>query len=207
MGASRMNSVLCAARDDVMSFSTGPERIDHLLGLTIAIRTHGIWPSLVHGDEKQQKLLGNNILKVLANEWKKFFEPCYAQHYQKDDRYREYAKDQCGRLQDMLKSKTEPYAKKHLFNYIRIPRPKKSKSQEENEGVVISLNFDLDDQRNINEADARPAKKKRKKKPTAAMQLVERIGAVKGVAENEVHDSCPELRQKIKSFLQRDGMT
>ena len=53
---------------------------------------------------------------------------------------------------------------------------------------------------------AKPMSNKAKAKAEAE-EFLNRINAVEGVPDNAVYDSCPQLVAKIKTFLQRDGMT
>ena len=52
-----------------------------------------------------------------------------------------------------------------------------------------------------------PRKKSAAEVKLEALQLIQRINAVEGVHESVVYDTCPQVVTKIKSFLQRDGMT
>lgn len=58
------------------------------------------------------------------------------------------------------------------------------------------------------EVSSAPRKKSAAEVKLEALQLIQRINAVEGVHESSVvYDTCPQVVTKIKSFLQRDGMT
>lgn len=56
-------------------------------------------------------------------------------------------------------------------------------------------------------AAAAPRKKTAAEAKAEASRLIERIKAVEGVPEGAVYDTCSQLVAKIKSFLERDGVT
>ncbi|KAL7542598.1 hypothetical protein ACHAXR_012238 [Thalassiosira sp. AJA248-18] len=186
--ACRINAVLMAAAKDVIDIHrTQQERIEHLLGLTMAIKRHGLGPFLCRGNPES----GRAVFAEIAKEWKRFFE-WDPSEYGISDGVREFAKDCCEGVQLMLKPA------KYLFNYIRIPRPNRAKKVQKENATKSG------DKRKA-AADGGTAKKK--KKPSEAMKLIERINSIEGVPEDKVFDSCPEVRAKIQAFLERDGIT
>ena len=66
--ACRMNDVLESAIDDLLSFSDRQERIECLLGLTIAVCNHGMHDFFNRFDPDHGRLL----FKIVTDEWKKF---------------------------------------------------------------------------------------------------------------------------------------
>jgi hypothetical protein len=63
-----------------------------------------------------------------------------------------------------------------------------------------------DDIDNITAAPA-AAKKSKSQVQLEALQLIQRIHNIEGVPNTPVYDSCPQLVKKMKSFLERPGMT
>eukprot|EP00578_Thalassiosira_sp_NH16_P031168 CAMPEP_0181080700 /NCGR_PEP_ID=MMETSP1071-20121207/2707_1 /TAXON_ID=35127 /ORGANISM="Thalassiosira sp., Strain NH16" /LENGTH=325 /DNA_ID=CAMNT_0023162195 /DNA_START=97 /DNA_END=1074 /DNA_ORIENTATION=- len=137
----RMEDVLCAAAEDIFMqdeymfagmrptyVKSAQERIEHLLGLTMAMVRHEMHALLDRGNPERLEL----VLGDIAKEWKKFFEPGKnITVYNVSDDVREFAKDYCGALQLMLKSTDKTHGKgtpKYKFNYIRIPRPAQSRA-------------------------------------------------------------------------------
>jgi len=202
--ASRMNAVLSAAANDILDTPSHHERIKHLLGLTVAIRRHGLVAFLQRGDPES----GRSIFAGIAKEWKKFNEvDLDPSAYNISDDFRKFARDYCEGLQQMLKNAQEThgeYATKYNFNYIRIPRPKRANNAQKENADQSSSSSATSGEKRKSADEGSTAKKK---KPSEAMKLIERISSVEGVPEDEVYDSCPELRTKIKAFLEREGMT
>ena len=162
-----MENVLCAAAEDIFMeegsvfagtrtkyIKSDQDRIEHLLGLTIAMVGHELHSLLDRGNpERLKKVFGE-----MAKEWKKFFEPGKnTTVYNVSDDVRQYAKVYCGSLQLMLKSTDKTHgegATKYNFNYIRIPRPAQSRAllakkrkanvaeEEDEDDGILSMNVE-----------------------------------------------------------------
>lgn len=211
--ACRMDAVLRAAVNDVVVMPYNQQFIEHLLGLTLAIKWHGLGPFLCRGNPES----GRGIFAEIAKEWKKCFDRDPSVYNLSDDAdagdIQEFAKDCCKGVQDILKKVHETHgehATKYNFNYIRIPRPSRANNAKTNENanppLSNSITSSSDKRKTTVDGDT---SKRKKNKPSLeeATALIERINSINGVSENKVFDSCPTIRLKIKSFLERDGMT
>ena len=149
-----------------------------------------------------------------ACEFKRFNEERYADEYDVSDELRKLINDNCKEFQTMLRSTKKTiseYAETYTFNYIRIPRAARSKENSANGEKRKSAD-------GTDPAGLKPAKKS--KPPTEVELFMERVNAVEGGpaypvsgrwedhdADPIVYDSCAELREKIRGFLARKGVT
>ena len=214
--ACRQNRVMIAAFEDIDDFRSFEKkfqkthRIHHLFGLLMAMRTHGLYETLDRGDPH----LLRSIFGELAKEFKRFNEEKYADEYHVSDDLRKLINLHCKGFQTTLKSTKKTvseYAETYTFNYIRIARAARSKENSANGEKRKSAD-------GTDPAGLKPAKKS--KPPTEVELFMERVNAVEGGpaypvsgrweehdADPIVYDSCAELREKIRSFLAREGVT
>mmetsp|Transcript_9986 Transcript_9986/g.23357 ORF Transcript_9986/g.23357 Transcript_9986/m.23357 type:complete len:410 (+) Transcript_9986:236-1465(+) len=196
--ACRQNRVIMAALNDIDGFLEREDQIHLLFGLLLAMKNHGLYETLDRGDP----YLLRSIFGAMAKDFKRFNEEKYADQYGVSDDLRKMINSHCKGFQFMLKSTKKTineYAETYTFNYIRIPRAAKSKENSANGEKRKSVD-------GTDSVGLKPAKKS--KPPTEVELLMERINAVEGVpADPIVYDSCTELRAKIRSFLDRKGVT
>ena len=132
----RMEDVLFAALDDAVSndrvanplgYLSTRWAFEHLLGLALAIRSHGVGPWLDRGDAENGQLL----FDTMAGAWKKLFaipEAVLAAEGISPE-LRAFAIKWCKGLQALLKESRKhygPYANSFRFNFIVTPRAKRS---------------------------------------------------------------------------------
>lgn len=171
--AQRLQSVLCAAMNDIFSGwrtifvgsrirydKTPQERLELLLGLTIACVQHELWQLFYRGNPDVLK----SVFTEMAKEWKKFFEPGKnVEVYNMSDGVREFAQDYCKALQNMLRNNKDRPGEKYNFNYIRIPRPGRSKAlMEKKRKAAVDNNNEDNKMEKSSSSDCGNATKKQK---------------------------------------------
>ena len=119
--------VLVAATNDTLRFTDRADLKEHLLGLTLAIRSHGSSCCFGSWLERGDPDTGKQIFKVLGDAWKKVFAARCKDFLSNE--MRKFATEcVCDPLQRMLKAAQKnhgPYATCYSFNYMTQSRPAK----------------------------------------------------------------------------------
>lgn len=148
--ACRLRDIMYAAVEDILVIPSDNKRFEHLLGFTMAVSSHGLDSFLMRGDPDT----GRYIFKAVADDWKKLFDRNIEDFV--SDEMRKLAITWCEALQKMLKSARKEhgeYATNYLFNFIRIPRPKKMATPVESATGTAAVS----ETHNQNENEAPPA--------------------------------------------------
>ena len=174
----RMEDVLFAALDDAVSndrvanplgYLSTRWAFEHLLGLTLAITSHGVGPWLDRGDAENGQLL----FDTMAGAWKKLFaipEAVLAAEGISPE-LRAFAIKWCKGLQALLKESRKhygPYANSFRFNFIVTPRAKRSAGDAAAPKSAKRVDGRTKEGRALKAARAAEEAKKAKRRKTAA---------------------------------------